>query len=502
MVPNRSPASGESGMQQTHDTSPENEPTGRLWTVAVPLILGALYLFVGLFFRRPDMGDPDSYREAISAIRYINEGVYASYWDHPLTMLLFVAATRVAFAFEWNQLAVLNVLAVLLAATTVWPFYHLTRRLVSMPAAAFASVALVFSPSLISFTTYLSHEGVGFVFAIWSVYLFERALDTGGRKWALLFGMAFGATGAARPNAALFLALPLLILFLRYRPRREASTYGNLLLFAFLGLFGCLLPIFRPAIISRILSRSDKVFSAHYEIGWYIKSTTTIAVESLTPALVIVSVVGAILLMALRKRFVVLFAGVWILFTYLFYTGILCRHRYFLILVPPCILLTFAGSDQLDAAIKFGRERSLHIAKIAALLLLLVASLGPDLPELSYARQSEDAEIMGREIGRLVGSELLFTTSLRPIINYYNRESPPEMVYLITELEPGRRQMDMEAFQLALMRLRQGRPVFATGLIIAHFRRLNIDFDAEPVWEYKQWTLFRFTRLSLDGGGA
>ena len=105
---------------------------------------------------------------------------------------------------------------------------------------------------------------------------------------------------------------------------------------------------------------------------------------------------------------------------------------------------------------------------------------------------------MATEIGRLVGPELLFTTSLRPTINYYNRESPPETVYLITELEPGTLRMDTEAFQRAFMRLRQGRPVFATGIIIEHFRYLNIDFDAVLVWEYKQWKLLRFTRLNID----
>jgi 4-amino-4-deoxy-L-arabinose transferase-like glycosyltransferase len=363
-------------MEEIHDMSPATEPTGRFWSAGLPLIFCGLYLLVGLFFRRPDMGDPDSYREAISAIRYINEGIYASYWDHPLTMLFFVAATRVAHAFEWDQLVVLNVLAVMLTATTAWPMYHLARRLVSVPAAVVATMGYVLSPSLIRFTTYLSHEGVGFVFALWSVFLFERMLDTGGRKWALLFGISFGATCAARPNAAIFILPPLLALLLRDRARHEGATYQKLLLVALLGFFGCLLPIYRPAIISRILSRSENVFSAHYEFGWYLKSTSSIAVESLTPALVILSAMGTAVLLAMRRRFVVLFAGAWILLAYLFYTGILCRHRYFLILLPPCIMLAFAGSDRIDIALKFGRERSLHAAKVATLLLLLIASLG------------------------------------------------------------------------------------------------------------------------------
>jgi hypothetical protein len=75
-------------------------------------------------------------------------------------------------------------------------------------------------------------------------------------------------------------------------------------------------------------------------------------------------------------------------------------------------------------------------------------------------------------------------------------------VYLITELEPGTLQMDAQALQLATMRIRQGRPVFATGIIIEHFQHLAIDFDAELIWEYKQWKLFRFTRLNLNGESA
>jgi len=59
--------------------------------------------------------------------------------------------------------------------------------------------------------------------------------------------------------------------------------------------------------------------------------------------------------------------------------------------------------------------------------------------------------------------------------------------------------MDTQALKRATTRLNQGRPVFATGIIIEHFQHLAIDFDAELVWEYKQWKLFRFSRLNLNG---
>jgi hypothetical protein len=83
------------------------------------------------------------------------------------------------------------------------------------------------------------------------------------------------------------------------------------------------------------------------------------------------------------------------------------------------------------------------------------------------------------------------------MINYYNVDNPPETIYLITELKPGTLKFDAEGLHLAQQRLRQRRPVFATGLIIDHFKFINVDFDAEPVWEYKSWRLFRITRLNL-----
>ncbi|UCD56350.1 MAG: hypothetical protein JSV16_11000, partial [Candidatus Hydrogenedentota bacterium] len=103
---------------------------------AIPLILGTISLFIGLFFIRPNMGEPDSYRDALSAFQYIDDGTYGSYWDHPLTMYFFVAATRLAMAFDMSQTTVLNTLAVLLGSASVWPFYQLVRRLVNWQTAA------------------------------------------------------------------------------------------------------------------------------------------------------------------------------------------------------------------------------------------------------------------------------------------------------------------------------------------------------------------------------
>jgi hypothetical protein len=59
--------------------------------------------------------------------------------------------------------------------------------------------------------------------------------------------------------------------------------------------------------------------------------------------------------------------------------------------------------------------------------------------------------------------------------------------------------MDPKALGLAQLRLRQGRPVFATGIIIDHFKYLGFDFEAESVWEYKAHKLFRLTRLNPPG---
>lgn len=275
---------------------------------------------------------------------------------------------------------------------------------------------------------------------------------------------------------------------------------GRFAAFSLLGFAGCLLLAHRPDTVLRFKSRMDVWFITYYDIGRFVVRTTGTALQSLTPALAGATLAGACIL-AYRKKYTVTVLGCsWIAAVYLFYVGMdICRLKFFLVVLPPCMLLTFAGADQIDVGFRFGCERSLHIAKIAAVLLLLLTSLGPNLRDVLYIRQSDDAEITGKGIGRLVGPELLFTTSLRPTINYYNREDPPEAIYLITEAEPGKLQIDTEALQLAQLRLRQGRPVYATGIIIEHFKYLDIDFDAEQIWEYKSQKLFRFSRLNFDG---
>lgn len=490
-------------MQNNHDMSAETEATGRFWSACVPLILSVLCLFIGMFFRRPDMGDPDSYRQALSALAFVHDGTYSSYWDFALTMYTFVFGTYLASVFRLDNLSVLNAVAVILGASTVWPLYQLVRRLLNPYVAAFASAAYILSPTFIRYSTYLSHEVVGFTFALWSVYLFERAVQKQGVRAPFLFGLCFGAAFTARTNGAAFIVPPLLALFLWRRDRFKAADIARFASFSLLGFVVCLLLVHRPETVLRFKSRMDVWFTTYYDIGRFVLRTTGTAVQSLTPMLVATAAAGACVLAYRRKYFVAVFGCIWIATVYLFYVGMdICRLKFFLVVVPPCLLLTFGGADQIDTVLKFGRERSLHAAKLATLLLLLCASLGPSLSDLLYIRHSDDAKIVGEGIGRVVGPELLFTTSLRPTVNYYNRESPPETVYLITELEPGTLQMDTKAMQLAIMRLRQGRPVFATGIIIEHFRHLNIDFDADLVWEYKQWKLFRITRLNLNSEGT
>lgn len=495
--------SGGDGLQNSDDRVPKDEDDGKLWLVGVPLIFCAMYLLVGLFFRRPDMGDPDSYRQALSALAYLKDGTYSAYWDFPLTMYTFVSGTYLASVLGLGQLVTLNTLAVLLGAAGVWPLYHLIRKFVNPQSAAFASAAYVLSPTLIRYSTYLSHEIVGYAFAIWSVYLFELALERRDSLTTIAFGLFFGAAFSARTNGAAFIVPPLLLMFLRKKDRFERPDIGRFAAFALLGFAGCLLLMHRPDTVLRFKARMDVWFFTYYEIGQFVVRTTGTALQSLTPALVATTVVGACVLAYRRKYFVVLLGCVWIMTVYLFYVGMdICRLKFFLVVLPPCMLLAFAGADQLDAGLKFGRERPLHIAKIAVALLLVLLSLGPSLPELLYIRQSDDNELMAKGIGSVVGRELLFTTSLRPIIDFYNFDNPPETVYLITELKPGTRQMDTEALRLAQLRLRQGRPVFATGLIIEHLKHLKIDFDAESAWEYKSQRLFRITRLNFGGMAA
>lgn len=470
-------------------------------SLALPIILSVICLLIGLFCLRPVLGDPDSYREALSAIQYIEEGTYGSYWDHALTMYLFVAATRLAFIFGWNQICALNALAALIASLSVWPFYQLVRRLVNWQTAAFATIALVSSSLLIRLESYLSHDLVGYTFALWSLYLLEQTLSKKNRILAFGFGLSCAATWTARPNEALFIGLPLLILLLRKTNRSDFSVLKKLVPYALLGLFLFLLLIYRPALVFELLSRSDKFFSEHYFFGRYFSSTTQIALRALTPALVALALGGLAVLLALRKRFMTLFCAAWIFPVYLFYIGMGCRHRYFLALLAPCLLLAFAAADAIDQRFPIGRRYRLHTAKLLALVFLLAVSLGPDLSEINWLRKSKDKEIIARAIGEIVGDNLLLATSDGPMINYYNRERPPQTVYFLLSHRPDSVKVSVENVRLVQHHLMIGSPVFATDIVIKHLQLPGFDMAFEPAWEYKSARLFRITRLNpIDTG--
>ncbi len=239
-------------------------PTEGFWNAGFPILISAMFLFIGLFFMRPNMGEPDSYREALSALRYIDEGIYSSYWDHPLTMYVFVAATRLARALGVSQITVLNIVAVLFGSLGIWPFYHLVRRLVNRQTAAFASIALIVSPALIRFSSYLSHEIVGFAFALWTLYLFQRALERESRSVALAFGFFFGATWSARPIGAMLIGPPLVVLLVHSAARSKAATLVKMFGFALSGFLLCLLAVYRPSLVLHLASFSTAFLSQFY----------------------------------------------------------------------------------------------------------------------------------------------------------------------------------------------------------------------------------------------
>lgn len=465
-----------------------------------PFILVTACFFIGFLFMRPNLGEPDSYREALSALRYIHEGIYSSYWDHPLTMYLFVAATRLARAFDAEDVRVLNTVAVSLGAASIWPFFRLVSELVNRRTALFATASLIVSPVFIRFSGYLSHEIAGFAGALWSLYLFERTLTKRSRSYALAAGLCFAATWAARPNSAMFIAPPLIVLIVCGRNAlRELLDVTKLLLFAVLGSLICLLLVYRPALVDHLASFSGAFLARFYEFGRYTKSTSMIALESLTPVLVALTALGLVALLRKRRLFVALFAGSWILTAYLFYTGMYSMHRYFLALAPPCLLLCFGGADTLDS--RFADRRFGHPTKTCAALLILFGALGPNVPDLWYLSRVNDDRAASEAVGQIVGQNLLFTTSPEPMVRYYNRDRPPETIYLVTEYSPGKVVMDMEALRLAHKRLSENRPVYATGEIIRQLRFRGVESAFELVWEYKGLHLYRVTQLTLDNIG-
>jgi len=489
-------------MPNAPDESPVRaDPNEKFWGTAFPLILAAAYFLIGVFFMRSTMAEPDAFRAGVSAVLYIEQGVYSSYWYHPLMMYVFVAATRLALAFEWDQTIVLNTLAVIFGSLSVWPFYQLARRMLNRQTAAFASVAFIFAPVFIRFSTYLTHEVMGFAFALWSLFLLERTLARQGRVLAVAFGFFCGATWTARPNSAMFIAAPLLLLLFHGARGLRPAAVMRLLLFALLGFVGCMAAIYRPALVAHLSSKFDSFFFVFYDFGLFLKTTTWTVLITLTPVLVALAAIGTGVLLARRKVFVAAFAASWLLSAYIFYIGMYCRDRYFLVMLPSCLLLCFAGADEIDTGLAWFKKQSFHPAKSIALLLLLAVSFGPSLPELFFLRKANNDEIAARMIGEIVGSDLLFTSSFEPIVHYYNREKPPETVYLIREHSPGKITVDFDGINLARQRLKEGRPVFATGEIIRNLEVTGITLTCQLAGEHKTLQLFRITDVQINKEG-
>jgi hypothetical protein len=272
--------------------------------------------------------------------------------------------------------------------------------------------------------------------------------------------------------------------------------------FALLGFVLCLALVYRPALIEHLRSFSGRFLFTYYEFGRYIKSTTLIGVESLTVALIALAILGCAALVATRSWFTAAFGLGWIVVGYFFYTGMYSMHRYFLALLPPFVILCFAGADRIDERLRL-RMRFPNPAKTLACVLLVGASLIPSLPELLYLARVNEDKVIAETIGDIVGTNLLFTTALEPMLLYYNSGRPPETVYLVTEFSPGQVAMRTDALHLAQRRLAEGRPVFATGDIVRQIEFVGIDAGFEPIWEFRgrsvNLELYLVTSLELEG---
>lgn len=489
-------------MLNAPDESPaQTDPQEKFWGAAFPLILAAIYILLGIFFMRPTLGEPDAFRAALSALVYIKQGVYSSYWYHPLMMYIFVAATRLALALDWDQTIVLNTLGVIFGSFSVWPFYQLTRRLVTRQTAAFASSAFITAPVFIKYSTYLTHEIMGFAFALWSLYLLERTLARQSRAAAAAFGLFCGATWTARPNSAMFIAVPLLVLlFYKARGFKPAAVM-RLLLFAFLGFIGCMAAIYRPALVAHLSSKFGSFFFVFYDFGLFLKTTTSTVLITLTPVLVVLAAIGTGVLLVRRKIFLAVFSLSWLLSAYIFYIGMYSLGRYVLIMLPSCLILCFAGANEIDIGLAWCEKRLSYLAKSAVLSLLLILSFGLSLPELFFLRKANNDEIAARMIGEIVGTDLLLVTSFEPIVLYYNRESPPETFYLVREYSPGKVTLNLDGVNLARKRLQEGRSVFATGEMIRNLQVTGITVTCELAGQHKNLQLFRITDMKVSKEG-
>lgn len=476
-----------------------------------------------LIFVHPGLGEPDSYREAFSALQYLEQGTFSFYWDHPLNMWILVAVSYLAHFLNIAPHIIANILAVILGSLTLFPWMWSINIIAGIRISFAWGVCLALHPVFIYYSTYWNHENTGMFFTALAFASWIWSIKNNRKGRFFVFGIFYGLALTSRYYYALGLVPVLALAFYLLQDKEEINLEGlSITIPGILLTFAALVP--RDTLGAWVGS------SYYLFISWwgYVNQTLQLAWNDLGGA-VIVGPIFYILIWLKGFKKEALFVAGWIVPYFLFCLNYPTFSRYLLVsymgiwylVIRGCNILIAPGISSSSESVEYPEEfnmelsdnnnskttiskRKDQIKRNIIIVLLLALLLGSSWFSTSSVRplkknmlkKTNKDQIIANEIVKRVGDNLLLIYSWQTMLLYYNFDKPQKCIYVIKRM--GNKRSRLAGVNEAIEEINKGLPVYATRLALRLYRNAHLQVEADLVWEYDDFQLFKITQINLD----
>ena len=500
--------------------------------IIIPLAFFLLCLILRLLLLRQGFDQQDAYREALSGMKYVTEGIVGGYgWNDPLNVHLTAFAYRISEMTQIEHETMCNLISAVLASFGVIAFYFFAKNLTNLRTSILITVALIFSPFHIEHSVYFIHGNIELAFFLLSLFLLHTALtkkrSDKTRKifWMyILFGIGFGLQVSSRVISGI-LVLPLFVyMCVYYRKNNTLKDFLQLATFFLVSFVLTCVLFFPPQIVKDILTAGGTVVGEYNVSSNFYSAIVLVFFNTISKLLLIVCAASLVYLIWKKKYNIVVLSVIIVLSYCAFYAGLpgvpslyfLCTLPFILLSICYCgdLILSRGGSPSSKGDKKRRKEEVKrhglfaddHVNPVAFLIIMVIITVMPWFgrtykglwSRMVFHSKNNTYRIISERIGRDVGNDMVLVYYDEPMIQYYNYRNPPETFYVLKRSDVGEVDIPREKLADAMTRIETGQDVYITTYAVNILKHSRVKFDLKELWQFANYSLYKIHKIYLE----
>jgi len=401
----------------------------------VPLSLFFLSFFIRLGFISKGPFHCDCLELALNAQKTLStlKIHYLHIPGSPLTVVLAALNIGIFRLFSVNDpVWVVNFMAVYFSSLCVLVIFLATRELLNETTAVLAALFLMILPPFLSVSVYGKDTSPALFFALLSIYLLLKYLNTQKISSLILSGLSAGLCGAVRMADSLIVVPIFLLLLIKTFPGKSKrnynlKSYGMFIASLLLPLLIFYVPFVKEVGIDKIIWSMNSLDNAKF-LGFFselLPKSADYIFASLTFWGVVFSLFGFYILF-LKDKKAALFLAVWFLVLFFYYGNIsVLAPRYLVIAFVPLVITSSYFFSELSQVSKLVKVLTLALFFVTLLWLFKDIYpvvefrhkniLQPDFAQWVASKTEQNAIIMAVDEGIFINYYGKRTTLYPPI---------------------------------------------------------------------------------------